>query len=91
MYYFTGVLINLICDFDTLKYHLEYKWTPGFNDDVVQDNVEEEVDWNKVISKETIDELTEKYELEKLHMLNTESDDKLINMIIKDLKGLREI
>jgi hypothetical protein len=35
--------------FDTLKYHLEYKWTPGFNDDVVQDNVEEDVDWDKVV------------------------------------------
>ena len=53
-----------------------------------------EVDWNKVISKETIDELIKKYE-EIINMTCVDDMDEVIKknyqIVVKDLKGLRDL
>lgn len=35
-------------DISVLQYHMTYKWYPGFNDDIIEQSLNEEIDYNKV-------------------------------------------
>jgi hypothetical protein len=36
-------------DFITLEYFNEHKWYPGFNDDIIEEELKKQIDYNKVI------------------------------------------
>ncbi len=48
VHYYSKNQWSWVEDVEALKYHMEWKWYPGFNDDVVEETLKEDVDYKEV-------------------------------------------